>query len=180
MAGRTSFLGGGVLLGVLVVALGVHYGATRSVAAAELERTVHLGTAVKMQPVAIVKVALGPSTVQLGRWDKPARETPDPDTPFTGDDNWLQELTVYVLNRTDRPIAFLTLQLDFREHQAAFSGTAMRNCGGRPAGSARLSVSSCSTSSRPTEIKGDARRVDRRPQPQCVITAGDVGTSFTW
>ena len=115
MAGRTSFLGGGVLLGVLIVALGVHYGATGPVAAAEMERTVHLGTAVKMQPVAIVKVALGPSTVQLGRWDKPARETPDPDTPFTGDDNWLQELTVYVLNRTDRPIAFLTLQLDFRE-----------------------------------------------------------------
>ena len=87
-------------------------------AAAELERTVHLGTVVKMQPVAIVKVTSGSTTVQLGRWDKPTRETPDADTPFTGDDNWLQELTIYTLNRTDRPIVFLTLQLDFPETTA--------------------------------------------------------------
>jgi hypothetical protein len=122
---------------IILVALGARVGGVGVATGAEAQRTVHLVAALKREPVVITKVALGASTVQLGRWDRARDEQPDPDTPFTGNDDWLQNLTVYALNRTNQTIVFLNLQVDFPETTAGRTRAACQlNIGRIPAAAA--------------------------------------------
>jgi hypothetical protein len=106
------------------------------VKAAEVERTVHIPTATKVEPLAITKVALGGVTVQRGRWIKPASEPPDADTPFTAGDDWIENVTIYLLNRTNQSIVFFGLQFTFSDRPAYPLAICQVHLGKRPASAA--------------------------------------------
>jgi len=63
--------------------------------------------------VVVTKVTLGDSVVQAGRFIQ--HSTTDPITGFQADGDWVQNLTIYLLNRTYRNIVFVTLNLGFPE-----------------------------------------------------------------
>jgi hypothetical protein len=68
-----------------------------------------------MQPVVVTKITLGDVTVQPGRFIKPVGEAQDPVTPFTADDNWVQNLTIYLFNRTNQTIVQAAFTFSFPE-----------------------------------------------------------------
>ena len=119
MYGRPRVMRGGAPVLALLV-LAAYYVGPGTASAAQLQRKVHLATAMKQLPVAVTKVTLGGATVQAGRFARPATEAADADTPFPADDNSFQNLDLYVLNRTSRTIAFLALQFHFPEADSAF------------------------------------------------------------
>ena len=94
--------------------------------AAQLDRQVQVPPEGAFSPVVVAYVTLGDVVVQKCRVVKPRTEPPDPTTPFYANDDWIQNLTVYLLNRTDKPIVFLTVAFSFpdttvRQSRAAFS-----------------------------------------------------------
>ena len=81
--------------------------------AAGPQREVWVPTYGAFSPVVVAYVTLGDVVVQKCRVVKPRTEPPDPITPFSADDDWIRNLTVYLLNRTDKPIVFLTVGFAF-------------------------------------------------------------------
>ena len=66
-------------------------------------------------PVVVTKITLGNAVVQKGRFRKPATEAQDQVTPFQAGDDWVEGLTVYLLNRTDKPIVHALIAFTFPE-----------------------------------------------------------------
>jgi len=67
----------------------------------------------RMDPLAITKVTLGNSPVQCGLVVSPTQLQPV--IPIQAGDDWLQNLTLYVLNRTNKTIVFSHIRLSFPE-----------------------------------------------------------------
>jgi hypothetical protein len=63
-------------------------------------------------PVVITKVTLGETIVQAGRM---FLGQVDPITPFTAGDDWIQNLTLYLYNRTNKTIVYTSVQIVFPE-----------------------------------------------------------------
>ena len=97
----------------LLIAVAAHW-AEAGPAAAQTERQVQVPLTGKKLPVVITSVTLGDTIVQAGRFKK-ASPTIDPITPFQADDDWIKNLTIHLLNRTDRTIVFAKVLLIFPE-----------------------------------------------------------------
>jgi hypothetical protein len=115
MLPRTRALGLVAVIGMVEFALAC----TDVKAAGERERKVEFHVFQKTEPMVVWKVTVGDQVVQLGRYSKPSGQPADPITPFRANDDWVQNLTVYLLNRTNRQIAYVYLVLDFRANEAA-------------------------------------------------------------
>jgi hypothetical protein len=104
--------------------------------AAGVQRQVHVPTAWRYDPVVITKVVVGNAKVQAGRFAKPSTVDPDPITPFEAGDDWIQNLSVYFLNRTSQTIVAAEINLGFPE-TSMLTGRPPRGCvlklGRRPA-----------------------------------------------
>jgi len=83
-----------------------------SAAAVATMRQIQVPRTTKMDPVAVTKVSLGDTIVQLGRMIAPTEE---PTTPFLADADWIQNLTICLYNRTNRKIVFAEVILLFPE-----------------------------------------------------------------
>jgi hypothetical protein len=83
-------------------------------AAAQLKRQVYFGPDSKIMPVVVEKVTLGSAVVQFGRYQT-TEVRPYPVTPFSADDDWISQLTVYLLNRTEKAVVRLTVVFSFPE-----------------------------------------------------------------
>jgi hypothetical protein len=77
------------------------------------ERTIKVGRPNLYHPVAITLVSVGNLEVQCGLVHGVA--TPQPVIPFEADEDWLQNATISILNRTNKPIAFVGIGLYFPE-----------------------------------------------------------------
>jgi hypothetical protein len=111
---RLKLVGGSALAFSALVGLAVHYVEPKAGAAAQVPRQVRLPIATKIEPVVITKVNFRNVAVQSGRFARSA-ESAAPTTLFVADDDWVQGLTVYFLNRTNRAIAFVALRFSFPE-----------------------------------------------------------------
>jgi len=106
-------IGGAAALALLLT--GAAYRAEpAAAAAARAERQVQVPIARRNLPVVITKVTLGSTVVQAGRFTRP-RPVIDSTTPFEADGDWIQNLTIYLLNRTSRTIVFARILLIFPE-----------------------------------------------------------------
>jgi hypothetical protein len=108
----------GVVGRVLAVALplaATEWTGLGTAAAAELERQIESPAALPNDPVVITKVTLGSAMVQAGRFIRPSAPTFDPVKPFQAGDDWIQNLAIQFLNRTDLPIVFAVISLGFPE-----------------------------------------------------------------
>jgi len=115
-------------LGVLVLTgVASRYGKPDVAMAAPAARQVELPIAHKDAPVVVTSVTVFGKVVQAGRVAKPFPDL-DPTTPFEGDDGWIQNLTVHLLNRTDRPIDFLQITLLFPETGNGSAASPVRVC----------------------------------------------------
>jgi hypothetical protein len=108
-------VGGSLLAFSVLLILAARYVKPGAAAAAQTERQVRFHIANKFEPVVVTKITAGNVAVQAGRFIKPAGEAQDPITPFSADDDWIRNLTVYVLNRTNRTIVYASLNLGFPE-----------------------------------------------------------------
>ena len=104
------------------VGLAAHYVKPEVAAAAQLQKQVQVPTVGAFSPVVIAYVTLGDVVVQKCRVVKPRTEPPDPITPFYAEDDWIRNLTVYLLNRTDKPIVFLTVVFGFPDTDVGQAG----------------------------------------------------------
>ncbi len=84
---------------------------------AQVERRVEVPETSRFDPVVITKVTVGDRVVQTGR------VIHDPTTPFQGSADWIQNLTVYLYNRTDKTIVYAYLILGFPETGYPNTGT---------------------------------------------------------
>jgi hypothetical protein len=107
-------VGGGVLAFSVLLFLAARY-VRPEAAAAQMQRQVEVDIANKMQPVVVTKINLGNVTVQQGRFVKPVGAVQDPVTPFPADDDWIQNLTVYLFNRTNQTIVYAHFNFSFPE-----------------------------------------------------------------
>ena len=110
MLNSSKTLGGSALAILLLLALATWWPKPAGVAAAGTERQIELTRARKVDPVLITKVTLGDTVVQSTRFG-PA----DPVTPFQGGDDWIQNLSISLLNRTNQTIVFADIDLAFPE-----------------------------------------------------------------
>jgi hypothetical protein len=108
--------GGGALAIALLLALTTWWPRPGAVAAAATEREVELTLARKVDPVLITQVTLGNAVVQTPRFGPT-----DPVRPFQGDDDWIQNLSLYLLNRTNQTVVFADVDLVFPETGDGFS-----------------------------------------------------------
>lgn len=114
MRTQVRAFGGGALAFSALVIFATQYVKSEAVAA-PMQRQVEFRIQNKYEPVVITKITLGNVIVQPGRFVKPVGEAPDPVTPFTAGDDWVQNLTVYLLNRTNQVIVYAHLVLSFPE-----------------------------------------------------------------
>ncbi|MGD0496972.1 MAG: hypothetical protein ABSC23_00895 [Bryobacteraceae bacterium] len=112
---RLKLAGGSALAFSVLVTLAGLYVQPEAAGAAPLQREVFLHITTRMEPAVATKVTLGNATVQAGRFVKSARETSDPITPFWADDDWVQDLTVYFLNRTNNTIVYAYILFSFSQ-----------------------------------------------------------------
>jgi hypothetical protein len=78
------------------------------------QRTVETPIVTKMAPLVFFKASIpGGTTVQTGRFAKPRSQPPDPITPFEAGDDWVQQITVYFLNRAQRSLTWVFISFDF-------------------------------------------------------------------
>jgi hypothetical protein len=100
----------------LTVVLGLAFQHARVQAAtSQMQRRAEPLVATKMSPVVVTKITHGDVRVQSGRFVKPRGALSDPVTPFLADDEWVQNLTVYLLNRTNQLIVYVSINLTFPE-----------------------------------------------------------------
>lgn len=81
--------------------------------AANIQRQVEVEVYTRMNAVMITKVTVGNINVQCGLMTGPHEIQPV--TPFQADDDWLQNMTVYLFNRTARTIVAGGITLGFPE-----------------------------------------------------------------
>jgi hypothetical protein len=84
--------------------------APEMVVAAGTERQVEIDPARKVDPVLVTQVALGSAIVQSPRFGPL-----DAVTPFQAGDDWLQSLSIHLLNRTSQTIVYADIVLGFPE-----------------------------------------------------------------
>ena len=96
-----------------VVQLAAQYISPEGAGAAQMLRRVQLEEAKRFDPVVVTKIMLGDTVVQKGRFAKPRGEVPDPTISFAAGDDWVQNVSIYLLNRTDKVIAYQLLSVDF-------------------------------------------------------------------
>ncbi len=99
-------------IGALVAVVAVEY--SQPLAAAQ-PRQVLCGFANRTDPVVVTRITHAGVTVQRGRFVKSAAEAPDPITSFQADNDWLEKVAVYVLNRTDKVIVYASFTFGFPE-----------------------------------------------------------------
>lgn len=122
---RPLKLGKIALLFGLLLLLRTQWLKPASSAAVEVERQVVVPMAFKTSPVVLTKVTLGDTMVQEGRMVKvlPSRTFParaiEPITPFQAIDDWIQTLTIYLYNRTNKIVVFCQILFRFPETGAA-------------------------------------------------------------
>jgi hypothetical protein len=80
--------------------------------AAQLKRQVSIGPSGKSVPLVVDKITLGNNLVQRGRFQTNEMR-PAPITPFRADDDWIENLTVHLLNRTNKAIVYFWITLSF-------------------------------------------------------------------
>ncbi len=114
----TGNAGGSAAVFLALIGLLVRGVEPQSVSAAQLQRQVMVPTVSKMDPVVVKRVTVGNATVQAGRFRKPPGEARDEITPFTADDDWVQNTTVYLLNRTNRAVVYFQVNVSFPETTA--------------------------------------------------------------
>jgi len=113
---KTLKLVGGIALAfALILTFTTHRLNSGATAAAEAERQVDVPVARKIQPVVVTKVTLGNAVVQAGRFVKPETAPLDPVTRFQAGDDWIQNLTIYLFNRTNFTIVYANIHLGFPE-----------------------------------------------------------------
>ena len=88
---------------------------TPTTSAGEMERTVVAPVASKTHPVVLTKIALHDTVVQSGRFVRSRVEPVDAVTPFRAGDDWIANLTLFLLNRTNRTIVHFSIRLGFPE-----------------------------------------------------------------
>jgi len=84
-------------------------------AAAEAERRVQLDPVETVYAVVPVKVTLGGSVVQNCRVYHGRSKEADPITPFRAGDDWIEQLSIYLLNRTNKTIVSQQVLVGFPE-----------------------------------------------------------------
>ncbi len=122
MRGRNGPRGSAIAFGLLVVAavwpnLGV-------VAAFAAEKVIEVEPQHRNDAVAITKVTLGSAEVQCGLVLSPAEIQPV--TPIQAGDDWLQNVTIYLLNRTNKTIVEGQIVLVFPETGDGSPGNPLR------------------------------------------------------
>lgn len=115
MLKRLRLIGGSGLVLAILVTLAARYVKSEAATLVPMQRQVNAHVPNKMQPVVVTKITLDDVTVQPGRFVKPVGEVQDPVTPFIADDDWVQRLTVYLLNRTNRTIVKAAFTFSFPE-----------------------------------------------------------------
>ena len=76
----------------------------------QTEKRVLVPITMKWEPVAVAQVTLGNTVVQLGRMIQMPVE---PITPFLANADWIQNLTIYLYNRTNKNIVFAQVYIFF-------------------------------------------------------------------
>jgi hypothetical protein len=112
---RLKAVGGSGLVFSILVILATRYVKSEAATLLPMQRQVDALVPNKMQPVVVTKITLDDVTVQPGRFIKPVGEVQDPVTPFIADDDWVQRLTIYLLNRTNRTIVQANFNFSFPE-----------------------------------------------------------------
>ena len=112
---RSKLVGGCTLAFSAFALLAAHFINSAVVGAAPGLKVITPSPAARIQPVVVTKITLGNVTVQKGRFAKPRTEPEDPITPFQAGDDWVENLTFYILNRTDKPIVHANFTLTFPE-----------------------------------------------------------------
>jgi hypothetical protein len=111
---RLKVIGGGVLAFSVLLILAAQYVKAQA-ARAQTQRQVQFHIATRIEPVVVTKITLGNVAVQPGRFIKTVGTPTDPVTPFWADDDWVQNLTVYLLNRTNQTIVYSSVYFSFPE-----------------------------------------------------------------
>jgi len=107
--------GGSGLAFAVLLSLAALYLKPEAAAAAQAERQIQIPPARKNEAVVITKITLGDVVVQSVRVIKAVGVAPDPITPFQADDDWVQNLTLYLFNRTNQTIVYATVNFSFPE-----------------------------------------------------------------
>ncbi len=110
---------GGCALAFFVIWIAVHYVKPGGVAAAAGWKVVATGPQPRNAPVVVTKITLGGVLVQKGLFAKPRGEPQDPITRFQAGDDWVEGLTVHLLNRTDKLIVHGFVQFTFPDAAGA-------------------------------------------------------------
>ena len=105
-------VGGVALTFVLLLVLVTQWPKPVNAAAVATVRQVQVPVSTKKNPLVITKVTLGDTIVQLGRMVAPTEELT---TPFLAGVDWIQNLNIYLYNRTNRKIVFAEIVLYFPE-----------------------------------------------------------------
>jgi hypothetical protein len=123
MLKRIAIAGGSIIPLLVLIGLLVRY--VGPAAAQGLpQRTVEPPIVTKMAPLVFFKATtVGGSTVQTGRFAKPRSQPPDPITPFEASDDWVQQTTVYLLNRTNQGITWVLISFTFPNTNVGLQAT---------------------------------------------------------
>src|SRR6185312_474079 len=98
--------------GALLLALLVLIPVQLPKSAAATQKQVEFNIARRDWPVAITGVLLGGARVQAGRF---RTEQPAPITPFDAGDDWIRNLNISLLNRTNKTIIYMIVRFSFPE-----------------------------------------------------------------
>ena len=113
---------GGAFPALLAIALWSTSGVVSAVAA---EKVIQVEGQQRTDPAMITKVTLGSAELQCGVVVSP-REV-QPVTPFQAGDDWIENLTLYLFNRTDKTITFANIRIGFPEIGDGSSQRPMRS-----------------------------------------------------
>jgi hypothetical protein len=92
---------------------------SESVAAAPGWKVAITGPQPRNAPVVVTKITLGDVLVQKGRFAKARAEAEDPITRFQANDDWVERLSIYLLNRTDKSIVHGFVSFTFPDASGA-------------------------------------------------------------
>lgn len=77
------------------------------------DKIVDLDAQLRSEPVIYTKVTFGNQEIQPGIFTGPGDREIYPGTPFQADENWLKNLSISLLNRTNKEIVRAELDIDF-------------------------------------------------------------------
>jgi hypothetical protein len=138
-------------------------------AAVQKERQVYFGPTHQTSPVAITKVTVGDTVVQAGRMFQDGGF--DPLIPFQAGDDWIQNLSIYLYNRTNKTIVCTYVLLGF----AGTVEDAPPGAADQPAGiwSLHLGRIPASAAHAPQSQPSDWQPISFLPGQTMVIRLGD-------